>query len=143
MEKSNKDYIYECENGKVYGIPYNQKCCLICKHCTDIWYDYTNGPYMFFCGLDSEYANEMSNKAGDECECFVLNENTLTVEEYEEKIKSPEYIEEQKAIQEAVNKLLNDKKFEEAMKKAIFMAPIINAMPRNLNFLKSIIKEDK
>lgn len=23
--------------------------CLVCKHCTDMFYDYTNGPYMVMC----------------------------------------------------------------------------------------------
>lgn len=33
-----------------------EKCCLFCKHCTDVFWDYTNGPYMFMCDLcqDSE-----------------------------------------------------------------------------------------
>lgn len=26
-----------------------EKSCCFCKNCTDIWYDYTNGPYMFHC----------------------------------------------------------------------------------------------
>lgn len=30
---------YECD------APDN--CCLFCKHCTDVFWDYTNGPYMF------------------------------------------------------------------------------------------------
>lgn len=38
---------FKCENGKTYEVP--DKCCLTCKHCTDIWYDYTNGPYATFC----------------------------------------------------------------------------------------------
>ena len=27
------------------------KCphCALCKHCSDIWYDYKNGPYMAMC----------------------------------------------------------------------------------------------
>lgn len=28
-----------------------EKCCLFCKHCTDIWWDYTNGPYMLSCEI--------------------------------------------------------------------------------------------
>lgn len=26
-----------------------RECCLFCKHCTDIFWDATNGPYMFVC----------------------------------------------------------------------------------------------
>ena len=29
----------------------NDKDCIFCKHCEFFW-DYTNGPYMFFCDLD-------------------------------------------------------------------------------------------
>ena len=37
--------------GKViFSLP--DKCCAFCKHCTDIFYDYTNGPYLFFCDID-------------------------------------------------------------------------------------------
>ena len=38
---------FECANGKSYMFP--EKHCVFCEHCTDIWYDYTNGPYMFLC----------------------------------------------------------------------------------------------
>ena len=33
-----------------------KKCCLTCEHCSDIWWDYTNGPYMIICTI--EKANE-------------------------------------------------------------------------------------
>ena len=32
----------------------NDKDCLFCKNCTDIFYDYTNGPYMVICKLDKD-----------------------------------------------------------------------------------------
>ena len=25
------------------------KCCLFCKHCTDVYWDYSHGPYMMIC----------------------------------------------------------------------------------------------
>ena len=28
-----------------------ERCCLTCKHCTDLWYDYTFGPYMTDCEI--------------------------------------------------------------------------------------------
>lgn len=143
MEKSKQDYIFECENGTVYAIPYNKKCCLICKHCTDIWYDYTNGPYMFDCGIDSEYANEMSNQAGDNCKCFVLDENTLTVEEYEAKINSPEYIEQQKKINEAIEKLANDKEFQEKYEQAMRAALILSAVRIPKGFISKALGKEK
>jgi len=38
--------VYECEYYKCDAHP---RGCLFCKHCTDVWFDYTNGPYMFLC----------------------------------------------------------------------------------------------
>ena len=38
---------FRCENGKTYSMPENH--CVFCKHCDDVFYDYTNGPYMFLC----------------------------------------------------------------------------------------------
>ncbi len=42
---------YECEFYKVLA---PDKSCLFCKHCCDVFYDYTNGPYMFFCNTDGD-----------------------------------------------------------------------------------------
>ena len=44
--------LYECVNGKVYKLPPNH--CVFCEHCADLIYDYTNGPYCFFCDLSNE-----------------------------------------------------------------------------------------
>ena len=44
--------LFECENGKTYEA--HKRSCLFCKHCTDIFYDYTNGPYMFICGFECD-----------------------------------------------------------------------------------------
>lgn len=44
---------YVCENGRVYILPSNH--CVFCRHCTDIFYDYTNGPYMFMCDLGKQH----------------------------------------------------------------------------------------
>lgn len=44
---------FECENGKTYLLPENH--CAFCKHCPDIFFDYTNGPYLFICDLGKEY----------------------------------------------------------------------------------------
>ena len=45
--------IFQCANGKCYQARYNS--CLFCSRCTDLLYDYTNGPYLFICadGLDT------------------------------------------------------------------------------------------
>ena len=42
---------YYGENFQCYA-PDN--CCLFCRHCSDVYWDYTNGPYMFFCELKKE-----------------------------------------------------------------------------------------
>lgn len=47
---------FKCANGKVYKVPDNH--CLFCEHCTDILYDYTNGPYMCFCELNYENSGD-------------------------------------------------------------------------------------
>lgn len=39
---------FKCE---YYECDAPDNCCLFCKHCTDVFWDYTNGPYMFFCEL--------------------------------------------------------------------------------------------
>lgn len=30
----------------------NDDNCVFCKHCTDMFWDYTHGPYMIFCEKD-------------------------------------------------------------------------------------------
>lgn len=53
--------------------------CFFCKHCTDIFWDYTNGPYMFFCdemksGIkedECEYNDQLiENGLSGNCELF-------------------------------------------------------------------------
>ena len=45
-------YPFECSNGNIYFFP--KKHCAFCGNCTDIFFDYTNGPYMFSCDLGCE-----------------------------------------------------------------------------------------
>jgi hypothetical protein len=47
MDNSKKPF--ECESGIVYNMPSNH--CVFCGHCTDIFYDYSNGPYMCICDI--------------------------------------------------------------------------------------------
>ena len=42
--------------------------CMFCKHCTDVFWDYTNGPYMFMCDLD------IDTNDGYEGKCEKFNE---------------------------------------------------------------------
>lgn len=43
-----KDFteVYECDEYKCDAHPNG---CMFCKHSTDVFYDYTNGPYMIVC----------------------------------------------------------------------------------------------
>lgn len=43
---------FEMVDGRKIGA--HKHSCLFCKHNTDIFYDYTNGPYMFICDLGSD-----------------------------------------------------------------------------------------
>ena len=40
---------YQFEYGPCLLLPDNH--CVFCEHCTDIFWDYTNGPYMVGCKL--------------------------------------------------------------------------------------------
>lgn len=42
---------YECEYYKLAAHP---RSCFFCQHCIDIFFDYTNGPYMFICDADTD-----------------------------------------------------------------------------------------
>lgn len=51
---------FRCANGKTYGA--HEKSCLFCKHNTDIFYDYTHGPYMFICDIDGDIEKSFKGK---------------------------------------------------------------------------------
>lgn len=38
---------FKCDNGKIYM--FQEDHCAFCNNCTDIYYDYTNGPHLFLC----------------------------------------------------------------------------------------------
>jgi hypothetical protein len=42
---------YKCE---YYSVQVAENSCFFCQHCTDIFFDYTNGPYMFICDEDAD-----------------------------------------------------------------------------------------
>lgn len=48
--------LFKCANGHLYKCPENS--CVFCIHCTDIFYDYSHGPYMAFCDLDKDESSE-------------------------------------------------------------------------------------
>lgn len=41
------------EGGPIFKVKYDEDC-VFCKHCTDIFWDYTHGPYMLFCEDDHD-----------------------------------------------------------------------------------------
>ena len=57
--------LFECENGCVYKC--RDDACLVCSHCTDVFWDYTHEPYMTFCELnvDRDHTKECPNYKWD------------------------------------------------------------------------------
>lgn len=56
------------------GLSFNvkqDKCCVFCDHCTDIFYD-SRGPYMIDCDKSSKYADD-HNSSG-KCKLFKESE---------------------------------------------------------------------
>lgn len=53
--------------------------CVFCDHCTDIYYDYSNGPYMFACELDKDKSadDNFQTEKGviGKCEYFIESKN--------------------------------------------------------------------
>lgn len=47
MDKDVKMKPWKSECGITWLVPENY--CVFCKHCTDIYFDFTHGPYMCFC----------------------------------------------------------------------------------------------
>ena len=58
--------LFYCDNGHTYEC--KASCCLFCDHCDDIFYDYTNGPYMWICDLEKD------TEAGAKGECGYFKE---------------------------------------------------------------------
>lgn len=50
---------YECDEYIVWAIP---NTCFFCEWCTDIFYDYINGPYMLFCTWDIDTNSVVTGK---------------------------------------------------------------------------------
>ena len=64
---------YKC---KYYEVDVPANHCLFCKHCTDVFWDYTNGPYAFGCDLTSngDGIMEASFEPPKNCENFEEDE---------------------------------------------------------------------
>ena len=63
-EKNNKK-IYKCYDliGPGVTVRAPERCCLFCKHCSDVYWDYTHGPYMTIC------AEGHDEKIGGQAKC--------------------------------------------------------------------------
>ena len=63
---------YECE---FYAVNAHKYSCFFCDHCTDIWWDFSNGPYMILCTEDK--CDSLSHICRYGCEYCTSNENRL------------------------------------------------------------------
>ena len=52
---------YECEH---YSLSAPERSCFFCARCTDIWFDYANGPYMFWCDVDADVDAGLKGECG-------------------------------------------------------------------------------
>ena len=53
----------KCITAKTYEVP--DKSCLLCEHCTDIFVDFTNGPYLIICDKHTDTSNGINGKCED------------------------------------------------------------------------------
>lgn len=60
---------FHCQNGRSYEA--HERSCLFCEYCTDVFWDYTNGPYMLICEHPEtdDRSKEQAFSAG-KCEKF-------------------------------------------------------------------------
>lgn len=82
-----------------------ERACLFCKKCRDLIWDYTNGPYMFFCDKDVDGEKDLTEKGAiGKCDIFEedyeevekrnqdLKRQEMEIKELREKVKTdPEY----------------------------------------------------
>ena len=57
-------------DGDGYVVWADPKSCFFCKYLTDIFYDYTNGPYMFFCDKATPETYPVDNGLQGKCDMF-------------------------------------------------------------------------
>lgn len=60
--------------GEWFTLTAHKHSCPFCLHCTDILFDFTNGPYMFFCLKDAEQGGVLQNG----CKEFKDNDESRT-----------------------------------------------------------------
>lgn len=62
-----KYYKYKYANN-TRSVVCREGSCLICKHCTSVCWDYSNGPYMTFCELEVDMESCNTFELREECE---------------------------------------------------------------------------
>lgn len=58
---------YECE---YYKVKAHRRSCFFCGNCADIFFDYSNGPYMFLCDAGMDVSKGLKG----ECVQFIDSE---------------------------------------------------------------------
>lgn len=48
--------------GECYKVKAHKHSCFFCSHCTDIFYDYTHGPYLLICDINSTIENALKGQ---------------------------------------------------------------------------------
>jgi hypothetical protein len=59
---------FTCE---YYSLLADEKSCFFCQHLTDIFFDYTNGPYMFICEKGSADHDPTDEGLKGKCNMFM------------------------------------------------------------------------
>lgn len=95
---------YVVEPGFTIWAP--EKSCLFCRKCDDIIWDYTNGPYCFFCEEDTNGEKELTERGAiGECEYFIENYNEIDAQNLDRE-------KQEKEIREVQERLKNDPEYK-------------------------------
>ena len=74
--------LYECGHMTVWSMPPTH--CVFCKKCRDVFWDYTNGPYMCICDLELEPTVTETEWS---CEGFEDDGYVFDEENYKKRVK--------------------------------------------------------
>lgn len=95
---------YVVEPGFTIWAP--EKSCLFCRKCDDIIWDYTNGPYCFFCEKDADGKKELTERGAiGKCEYFDENYEYVDEQNVDRERQEDE-------IREVQEKLKNDPEYK-------------------------------
>lgn len=110
---------YVVEPGFTIWAP--EKSCLFCRKCDDIIWDYTNGPYCFFCEEDVNCEKELTEKGAiGECEYFEENYDKIDAQNMDREKQEEEIRELQKKIKTDPEYKRLQEEFVKAMTNYIF-----------------------